>query len=138
MSARTFVFGVVLVFPALALCGQTREPNTPQATVQKDAADTDMQPADPAQQKASRTFAAKGKVSPPVAKPAVLTPLNPRERALQLLDRFTFGPRPGEVDRVLATGADNWLEQQLNPDTIKNDALNKRLNEFPTIDHCLY
>jgi len=93
-----------------------------------------MPAADAAQQKAARTFAAKGKVTPQIAKPAVLTPLNPRERALQLLDRFTFGPRPGEVERVLAIGADNWLEQQLNPDSIANSALNKRLSDFPTLN----
>ncbi len=133
MRTRRFVFGVALALPTLTLCGQMAEPNAPQATVQKDAADADRQVSDPAQQKAARTFAAKGKVVPPVAKPAVLTPLNARERALQLLDRFTFGPRPGEVDRVLAMGADNWLEQQLSPDTIKNDALNRRMNDFPTI-----
>jgi uncharacterized protein (DUF1800 family) len=133
MSPRVFVFGVLLALPTLTLCGQMVDPNAPQATAQKDSADSDTPATDPAQQKASRTFAAKGKVAPPVAKADVLTPLNPRERALQLLDRFTFGPRPGEVDRVVAMGADQWLEQQLNPDGIKNDALNKRLNDFPTL-----
>src|SRR6185312_7039581 len=133
MRTRTFVFGVAFALPALALCGQRMEPKASHAAAQKESADTDMQAADPAQQKASRTFAATGKVAPPVAKAAVLTPLNPRERALQLLDRFTFGPKPGEVERVLAMGTDTWLEQQLNPDSIPNNALNKRLNDFPTL-----
>ena len=62
-----------------------------------------------------------------------LTPLTERERAVQLLDRFTFGPEPGEVDQVLAMGAARWFEQQLNPDSIKDPALDRRLADFPTL-----
>src|SRR5580765_3546184 len=69
----------------------------------------------------------------PVAKPSDKAPLTDRERAVQLLNRFTFGPRPGEVEQVLAMGADNWLEQQLSPETIKDDALNRRLSDYPTL-----
>ncbi|HEX4953875.1 MAG TPA: DUF1800 domain-containing protein [Thermoanaerobaculia bacterium] len=36
-----------------------------------------------------------------------------REAAAHLLDRFTFGPRPGDVDRVVATGLERWFEQQV-------------------------
>ncbi len=67
-------------------------------------------------------------------KPPALVPLTPRERVVQLLDRFTYGPRPGEVDRVLAEGADQWFEQQLNPDTIPDPVLAKRLNDYPTLN----
>jgi len=59
--------------------------------------------------------------------------LDQRERATQILNRLTFGPRPGDVERVLATGIDTWFEQQLNPDTINDDALNKRLADYPTL-----
>ncbi len=39
------------------------------------------------------------KPKPPVAaKPAPLIPLKPQERAQQLLNRFTFGPRPGDIE----------------------------------------
>jgi uncharacterized protein (DUF1800 family) len=63
----------------------------------------------------------------------VLTPLNPRDCAVQLLDRFSFGTEPGEVDRVLAMGADKWLDRQMNPDAIHDGALDKRLAQFPTL-----
>jgi len=33
--------------------------------------------------------------------------------ARHVLNRFAFGPRPGEVERVAHLGADRWLEQQL-------------------------
>ena len=67
-------------------------------------------------------------------KAEVLLPLTERERAEQLLNRFTFGARPGDVERVLAMGADKWFEQQLNPDAIPNGALDQRLKDFPTLN----
>ncbi len=42
--------------------------------------------------------------------------LDERQAAAHLLDRFTFGPRPGEVDRLLETGLEEWLEAQLQAD----------------------
>jgi uncharacterized protein (DUF1800 family) len=67
-------------------------------------------------------------------KAAPLVPLTERERAVQMLDRFTFGARPGDVDRVLAIGVDAWFTQQLNPDTIKDPVLDRRLADFPTLN----
>src|SRR5437764_58166 len=75
---------------------------------------------------------------PPKAKPASKSagnaPLTGRERAVQLLNRFTFGARPGEVEQVLSMGAGKWFEQQLSPETIKDDVLNRRLNDYPTLN----
>ena len=39
--------------------------------------------------------------------------LDEREAAAFLLDRLTFGARPGEVDRVVAMGLERWVESQL-------------------------
>ena len=79
----------------------------------------------------------KAPAAKPVATKAapkeVLVPLTARERAQQMLNRFTFGPRPGEVERVLSEGPDQWFEEQLNPAAIKDDALAKRLGDFPTL-----
>jgi uncharacterized protein (DUF1800 family) len=69
-----------------------------------------------------------------VAIPAKTVLLDQRERAVQLLNRLTFGPRPGEVERVLTQGTDKWFEQQLNPTSINDDALNRRLSEYPTLN----
>ena len=68
------------------------------------------------------------------AKPVALTPLNERERVVQLLDRFTFGERPGEVDQVLAMGTDKWLAQQMAPETISDSVCDKRLGQYPTLN----
>jgi uncharacterized protein (DUF1800 family) len=49
------------------------------------------------------------------------------------LNRFTFGPRPGDVEAVRAMGLDKWFEQQLHPDKIDDAALETRLAPFRTL-----
>jgi uncharacterized protein (DUF1800 family) len=39
--------------------------------------------------------------------------LTEREAAAHLLNRFSYGPRPGEIDRVLKMGLERWFERQL-------------------------
>lgn len=68
------------------------------------------------------------------AKSAPLTPLSQQERAQQLLNRFTFGPRPGDLEQVLAITPEKWFEQQLNPASIPDTALDKRLNDYTTLN----
>ena len=78
--------------------------------------------------------ASKTKTHPaPIERASALTPLTPRERVEQLLDRFTYGPRPGEIDRVVAEGGVNWLEQQLNPGVIPDSVFGRRLADYPAI-----
>ncbi len=61
------------------------------------------------------------------------TELRGDARILHALNRFTFGPRPGDVDAVRAMGLDKWFEQQLHPATIGEADLNARLAEFPAM-----
>lgn len=68
---------------------------------------------------------ARKKDSPPQA--------NERARAIQALNRLTFGPRPGDVDRVLAIGVDKWIDQQLHPESIDDHALDARLAPLRTL-----
>ena len=51
--------------------------------------------------------------------------LTEREAAAHLLNRFAYGPRPGEVDAVVKMGLDKWLDQQLAG--LPDAALEKRL-----------
>lgn len=83
---------------------------------------------------AHSTAASSEKTTKRIAKEPPLIPLGQRERAIQLLNRFTFGPRPGDVDHLLAMGADKWLEQQLDPDSIDDSALTRRLTDYPTLN----
>jgi uncharacterized protein (DUF1800 family) len=59
--------------------------------------------------------------------------LTERQRALHALNRLGFGPRPGDVERVLATGVDKWIEQQLHPERIADPAMTARLAAMPTL-----
>src|SRR5580704_5820375 len=129
MRAMTVVLMGVVTFGMRA---QVTDPQVGVSTAQQQGAPqgaTTPTQQDPAQQKAAQTFAAKKPAAPSmnVPKNAALIPLTPRERVVQLLDRFAFGPMPGDVDRVLTMGADRWVEQQLNPNAINDNGLNKRL-----------
>jgi uncharacterized protein (DUF1800 family) len=55
------------------------------------------------------------------------------ERILQVLNRFTFGPRPGDLEAVRAMGLDAWFEQQLHPQALDETALNERLALYPAM-----
>ena len=46
--------------------------------------------------------------------------LTERERATHALNRMAFGPRPGQVERVMEMGVENWMRQQLDPQSIEN------------------
>ena len=59
--------------------------------------------------------------------------LTDRQRALHALNRLGFGARPGDVDRVLKTGVDTWIDQQLHPEVIPDRELDARLQTIPTL-----
>ncbi len=42
--------------------------------------------------------------------------LTERQAAAHLLDRFAYGPRPGQIDELIEIGLGNWLEGQLAGD----------------------
>ncbi len=56
-----------------------------------------------------------------------------QKRALHVLNRLTFGPRPGDVQRVMTMGVDNWIEEQLHPEKLDDHALDARLAPFRTL-----
>jgi uncharacterized protein (DUF1800 family) len=56
-----------------------------------------------------------------------------QKRAAQALNRLTFGPRPGDVQRVMAIGVDKWINLQLHPEKIDDTALEARLERFRTL-----
>ena len=54
-------------------------------------------------------------------------------RILHALNRLTFGPRPGDLEAVRATGLDKWFDGQLHPENIDETDLNARLAEYPAM-----
>ena len=62
------------------------------------------------------------------------TELQGDARILHALSRFTFGPRPGDVDAVRTMGLEKWFDQQLHPAAIGETDLKARLAEFPAME----
>ncbi len=61
------------------------------------------------------------------------TQMDEQKRAVHALNRLTFGPRPGDVERVTQMGVDKWIELELHPDKIDDSALDARLASFRTL-----
>jgi uncharacterized protein (DUF1800 family) len=58
---------------------------------------------------------------------------NEQKRAVQALNRLTFGPRPGDIQQVAAMGVDRWIDLQLHPEKIPDAAVEARLAPFRTL-----
>jgi uncharacterized protein (DUF1800 family) len=56
-----------------------------------------------------------------------------QRRAVHALNRLTFGPRPGDVQQVMAMGVDQWIDLQLHPEKIDDSALDSRLEPLRTL-----
>src|SRR5712691_9163106 len=69
----------------------------------------------------------------PSLKGLPITELSPDEAILHALNRLAYGPRPGEVERVRQMGLAKWIDQQLNPNSIDDKAMEARLQDYPTL-----
>jgi uncharacterized protein (DUF1800 family) len=61
------------------------------------------------------------------------TQLQGDARILHALNRFTFGPRQGDLAAVRAMGLENWFDRQLHPEDLDQSALELRLAQFPAM-----
>jgi uncharacterized protein (DUF1800 family) len=68
-----------------------------------------------------------------VLKGLPVTELSVDEAVLHALNRLGYGPRPGDVERVKQMGLAKWIDQQLNPKSIDDSAVEARLNIYPTL-----
>lgn len=60
-------------------------------------------------------------------------PLNDSEKALHVLNRLAYGPRPGDVDAVRHMGVKRYIDQQLRPDSLPlPEALSDKLAGLST------
>src|SRR5277367_6008009 len=53
-----------------------------------------------------------------------------REAIIHVLNRITFGPRPGDVEAVEKMGLHAYVEQQLHPETIDDSAVEQQVAVF--------
>ena len=73
--------------------------------------------------------AAAPKAAPRPA-PVNNAPLSEDEKIVHVLNRLGFGPRPGDVERVRALGLSRYIDLQLHPDQINDQAVDQQLAPF--------
>jgi uncharacterized protein (DUF1800 family) len=69
----------------------------------------------------------------PALKGLPIAELSADEAILHALNRLAYGPRPGDVESIKQLGLAKWIDQQLNPDSIDDKALDARLENLPTL-----
>jgi uncharacterized protein (DUF1800 family) len=71
--------------------------------------------------------------SDPVLKGLPISDLTADEAIQHALNRLAYGPRPGDIDRIKQMGLAKWIDQQLNPKSINDNAAETRLTDLPTL-----
>jgi uncharacterized protein (DUF1800 family) len=55
------------------------------------------------------------------------------QRILHVLNRLGFGARPGDVERVRSMGLDNYIRQQLHPESITDAVAEAKVERLPAL-----
>ena len=56
------------------------------------------------------------------------------QQIIQALNRLTFGAKPGDILKVRAIGLDKWIDQQLQPDKIDDDAMDAFVGNYSALN----
>ncbi len=59
--------------------------------------------------------------------------MDEQKRVVHVLNRLTFGPRSGDLQRATQIGVEKWIDLQLHPEQIDDSALTARLAPFRTL-----
>jgi len=73
----------------------------------------------------------KGAQSP--SQSAATKRLTEEQKVAHLLDRVTFGARPGDVERVMKLGWEKYLDEQLRPERISDQVVEQKLKNIESI-----
>src|SRR5579859_7425335 len=60
--------------------------------------------------------------------------LSKNQKILQVLNRLTYGPKPEDIVHARKIGLQKYIEEQLNPDSIKDSQCDKDLKSYETLD----
>ncbi len=74
----------------------------------------------------------KGKGAP-TAQTSAAKNLTEEQSVIHLLDRITFGSRPGDVERVMKIGWEKYLDEQLHPERISDQTAEQKLKNIESI-----
>jgi len=75
----------------------------------------------------------KGKPKTAASSQPAARSLTEEQKITHLLDRATFGPRPGDVERVRQMGWERYLDQQLHPERLSDQLVEQKLQDIPSI-----
>ncbi len=65
---------------------------------------------------------------------AVVLPASANSKVLHAINRLSFGPTPGEIERVESIGVEKYIQEQLNPNTIPTvGALENQLSQLSSL-----
>ncbi|HUQ20956.1 MAG TPA: DUF1800 domain-containing protein [Gemmatimonadaceae bacterium] len=56
------------------------------------------------------------------------------QQIIQALNRLTFGPRPGDAQKVRAIGLDKWIDLQLHPDKIDDSSIDLFVKRYDILN----
>lgn len=59
--------------------------------------------------------------------------LSEEQKVAHLLDRATFGARPGDIERAMKLGWEKYLDEQLRPERISDQVVEQRLKNIESI-----
>jgi uncharacterized protein (DUF1800 family) len=62
-----------------------------------------------------------------------ITELTEDQAILHALNRIAYGPRAGDVERIRQMGLAKWIDEQLDPESMDDSALDKRLERYSTL-----
>ena len=81
-----------------------------------------------------RQETARGEAASPVGRIAIPpSKWTVAKQTNHVLNRLTYGPSPSDVQAVQQMGAAAWIDRQLHPEWIPDDAVSAKLREFPTL-----
>ena len=87
----------------------------------------------PARPASGERAAASAKASSAKVTAKLTANLTNEQRALHALNRLTFGPRPGDLQKVMDMDVNDWIEQQLHPEEIGDGVLDGKLGPLRTL-----
>src|SRR5262245_6746015 len=59
--------------------------------------------------------------------------LSSEQKVIHMLNRITFGPRPGDLERVMKLGWQRYLDEQLHPERISDVVVETKLKDLESI-----
>lgn len=70
-----------------------------------------------------------------VIQPSFAAPIPDDQKIIHLINRLSFGPRPGEIERVKSLGIDGYIKEQISPEYIPESAsLTSKLAQLVTVN----